>query len=143
MVTKEEIIEVIPELHDEDIQSAYDFIRFLIQKRNTALRTVDRSAIISNPVSPREPNGIFTWDDVASEVCQKVSKPSFETWFNRTSGEKVSSTSYLVRSETEFQKEWLESKYSTLISEAIAKINGSPLNLEFSVDRDYLTKGVG
>lgn len=142
MVTKEDLLMIIPKLHEDDIQSAHDYIRFLVHKRITDPETMDESHSNLNSVILTEPNGAFTWEDVANEICKKLSRPSFDTWFNRTSGEKVSSTTYLVRSETEFQKEWLESRYKKLISEVIEKINGRHLELEFTIERDHLTKGV-
>jgi hypothetical protein len=141
MVSKGELFSIVENLHSDDIQSAYDYILFLNQKRRTATKEED------NPVgefeqNPVHPIGSFTWEEVAREISNKLSKPSYDTWFNRTSGEKISPTTYMIRSETEFQKEWLESRYIKMLAEVIGKLNGSPLDLQFTIGKTIPKNGV-
>ncbi|MGV2886155.1 DnaA N-terminal domain-containing protein [Paenibacillus taichungensis] len=129
-------------LHNDDIQSAYDYIHFLNQKRRPVAAKKENNPVGELEQNSEQPVGSFTWEEVAREISNKLSKPSYDTWFNRTSGEKISPTTYMIRSETEFQKEWLESRYIKMLTEVIGKLNGSPLDLQFTIGKTIPKNGV-
>jgi hypothetical protein len=138
MGTKSDLLAAVHHLHEEDVKSAYDFLMFLIQTR--AAGTAHTLSPIMAESQPGLP-GDFTWKDVADIIRKKLSKPSFNTWFNDTTGIRKNASVYLVQSKTAFQKEWLENRYKNMICEAIQKLNGSPLTIEFEVFDNQMHKG--
>lgn len=129
MVSKRELFSIVESIHDDDIQSAYDFILFLNQKRNA----IPHKVTAGETSCKAKPAGSFIWHDVTAAISKKLSKPSYDTWFKKTSGEKTSPSTYLISSETEFQKEWIESKYKNMISEVIEALNGGRMEIHFTV----------
>ncbi|WP_062201399.1 chromosomal replication initiator protein DnaA [Massilibacterium senegalense] len=72
------------------------------------------------------------WEKVLAEIREKVSKPSFETWFKQTSAHALLEDSIVVSAPNEFTKGWLESRYSEFISQIIEDLTGAPLEIKFT-----------
>ena len=51
------------------------------------------------------------WDKVLSEVEQKISKPSFETWLKSTKLMSIKEETVTIAAPNSFAKDWLENHY--------------------------------
>ncbi|WP_257347297.1 DnaA N-terminal domain-containing protein [Pseudalkalibacillus decolorationis] len=74
------------------------------------------------------------WDEVLSFIEEKLSRPSFDTWFKSTKGEIDGDTLTIVTG-NDFSRDWLEARYRSLISEAFSKITGLTMNLTFKSEK--------
>jgi len=73
------------------------------------------------------------WDKVLIEVEKKVSKPSFDTWLKLTEAHSLKGDTIVITAPNEFARDWLENKYSQLISELLYEIIGEDLNVKFII----------
>ena len=64
------------------------------------------------------------WNSILANVEQKVSKPSFDTWLKSTKAHSLQGNSLVVTAPNEFARDWLEERYSPLISGALYEITG-------------------
>jgi hypothetical protein len=132
MEKKSALITAIQNLQDEDLQSAYDYIQYLIHKRKTVTSSISLS-LHGHPNATRD----FSWQDVLNIIRKKLSKPSFDTWFHDTAGKKKNDTLYIVSCSSTFQQEWLETRYRNIIEEAILQLHGRQLKLEIKIHSNH------
>ena len=59
------------------------------------------------------------WQQILAYIEQQISKPSFEAWFQSTKGFLKDERELIIEAPNQFARDWLESRYSTLIDEAI------------------------
>ncbi|MDC3413530.1 hypothetical protein NC797_16935 [Aquibacillus sp. 3ASR75-11] len=71
------------------------------------------------------------WTKVLNLVSHKMSRPSFETWF-KTSKAIKEEKRWVIISESEFTRDWLEQRYSDLVKEAIFEITNESPELVFT-----------
>ncbi|MFA8439645.1 chromosomal replication initiator protein DnaA [Pueribacillus sp. YX66] len=71
------------------------------------------------------------WSKTLKEIEKKVSKPSFETWLKSTQAHSLEDDLLTVVAPNIFARDWLENRYSALISEIIHDITGSLLQIRF------------
>ena len=62
------------------------------------------------------------WNSILANVEQKVSKPSFDTWLKSTKAHSLQGDSLVVTAPNEFARDWLEERYSTLITGVFTKL---------------------
>lgn len=62
------------------------------------------------------------WSEVLTKLSEKISKPSFETWFAGTEAEIIGET-LLIKPKNSFAADWLQERYHSLISETVNKIS--------------------
>jgi chromosomal replication initiator protein len=74
------------------------------------------------------------WQQVMSVIQTKLSKPSFDTWFKSTKASFLSDDVVVVTAPNVFTAEWLESRYTKLVSSTIADLLGRPVTVRFSVE---------
>ncbi len=84
-------------------------------------------------------NGVELWQSVLNSLEEKISKPSFETWLRSTSIQSFTQSSLTISTPNKFTKDWLESRYSTLIQKSIFDIIEKNLDLIF-IDRSLNDK---
>lgn len=70
------------------------------------------------------------WEQTLTLIKKEISKPSFETWFKSIFGS-VEGNTLKLTVPTEFAKDWLESRYETLISETIQSFTGKTYDIEY------------
>lgn len=71
------------------------------------------------------------WTEALERIQDRISPPSFNTWFKGTKGKQLGET-YCVYSPSRFAAEWLYQRYSTLIVPILEDITGtSSLKVEF------------
>lgn len=71
------------------------------------------------------------WTKVLQKISQKLSKPSFETWFADTKAE-ITDCILTIKVKNEFTADWLEQRYPTLIGETIKEITGQVYEIVFT-----------
>ena len=71
------------------------------------------------------------WDKTLEIIEKKVSKPSFDTWLKSTRAHSLENDVLTVIAPNIFARDWLENRYSELISEIIHDLTGSFLQIYF------------
>lgn len=74
------------------------------------------------------------WQQVMSVIQTKLSKPSFDTWFKSTKASFLSDDIVVVTAPNVFTAEWLESRYTKLVSSTIADYLGRPVTVRFAIE---------
>ncbi|MTT31052.1 chromosomal replication initiator protein DnaA [Terrilactibacillus sp. BCM23-1] len=73
------------------------------------------------------------WRAALDVIEKKVSKPSFDTWLRETTANSIQKDTFIINVPNDFARDWLESRYSNLISETIKDITGSHLDVKFII----------
>ncbi|MEK3888889.1 chromosomal replication initiator protein DnaA [Bacillus sp. FSL K6-3431] len=73
------------------------------------------------------------WDQVLINIEKKVSKPSFDTWLKFTKAHVLQGDTMVITAPNEFARDWLEGRYSQLISGLLYEIIGEELNVKFII----------
>ncbi|MGG1686445.1 chromosomal replication initiator protein DnaA [Pseudalkalibacillus sp. NRS-1564] len=76
------------------------------------------------------------WQQALSEIEKKLSKPSFETWLKSTSANRMEGDTIIITAPNEFARDWLESRYSSLITETLLELTGSELKAKFIIPQN-------
>ncbi|RKO61496.1 DnaA N-terminal domain-containing protein [Caldibacillus debilis] len=70
------------------------------------------------------------------EAAKKISSPSFETWFTGTiTDARLTEDLLIIYANNDFGRDWLETKYSDLIHEIVAKFLQREVQIQFVKDR--------
>src|SRR6476659_11353272 len=78
------------------------------------------------------------WRAALGELQVSLSPANFETWLKETALISVDDTRFRVAVPNGFAKDWLETRYRSLISQTLARVVGYSVNVEFEV-RDLPT----
>ncbi|GAA0608426.1 chromosomal replication initiator protein DnaA [Virgibacillus siamensis] len=73
------------------------------------------------------------WTAALEKIEEKISKPSFDTWLKNTKAESLQNDTLIVSAPNEFARDWLEGRYTQLISEILTEITGSSLTTQFII----------
>ncbi|PSL45942.1 chromosomal replication initiator protein DnaA [Salsuginibacillus halophilus] len=73
------------------------------------------------------------WEQVLEKIQEKVSKPSFETWLKATTATDLQEQTIIVTAPNPFARDWLEDRYSSIISDTVEDITGSRLDVKFVI----------
>ncbi|QPC48468.1 chromosomal replication initiator protein DnaA [Mangrovibacillus cuniculi] len=76
------------------------------------------------------------WSKALDEIEQKISKPSFDTWLKLTKAHSLKGDSLIITAANEFTRDWLEGRYSQLISGVLYEITGENLNVKFIIPQN-------
>ncbi|MEB1808329.1 MAG: hypothetical protein LPK26_13735 [Bacillaceae bacterium] len=72
------------------------------------------------------------FNEVLAVAEKKISKPSFETWLAHLTAYKEKDTDTLVVvAKNEFQRDWVEVRYCTIIKEIVEELTGRNYTLKF------------
>ena len=74
------------------------------------------------------------WQQVISVIQTKLSKPSFDTWFKSTKASFQGDDVVIVTAPNVFTAEWLESRYTKLVSSTIADYLGRSVTVKFAIE---------
>lgn len=80
------------------------------------------------------------WSAVLDKISEKISKPSFDTWFADTNAE-IDDEVIIVKAKNEFARDWLEERYKTLIFETAREMAGQTYEIEI-INSDHTFKEV-
>ncbi|MFD0050628.1 chromosomal replication initiator protein DnaA [Actinomycetes bacterium NPDC127524] len=73
------------------------------------------------------------WNQALSKIEKKISKPSFETWLKSTKAHMLQGDLLTVTAPNEFARDWLEERYSRLISDVLFELTGEELEAKFII----------
>ncbi|MBL4953387.1 chromosomal replication initiator protein DnaA [Neobacillus sp. OS1-32] len=76
------------------------------------------------------------WQAALSNIEKKISKPSFETWFKSTKAQSLQGDQLVINVPNEFARDWLEERYSDLITEILYELTGESLTAKFIIPQD-------
>lgn len=76
------------------------------------------------------------WNKSLSSIEKKISKPSFDTWLKSTTAHSLKKDTLTVTAPNEFARDWLEERYSELISSILFEITGEELNVKFIIPQN-------
>ncbi|QMV42192.1 chromosomal replication initiator protein DnaA [Cohnella cholangitidis] len=74
------------------------------------------------------------WQQVLSVIQTKLSKPSFDTWFKATKASFLNDNVVVVTAPTTFAVEWLETRYTKLVSSTLSDYIGRTVDVKFSIE---------
>jgi chromosomal replication initiator protein len=73
------------------------------------------------------------WEKALELISQQVNEGTFHIWFGQTAGLGLDSGTYSVGVPSDFAKDWIDSRFRTLISEAVSQVVGDPVECEIVV----------
>ncbi|GAA0290846.1 chromosomal replication initiator protein [Gracilibacillus halotolerans] len=73
------------------------------------------------------------WENILIQIEQKVSKPSYDTWFKGTGIDQLQEDTIVISAPNAFIRDWLENRYISLITEACYELTGVKLNVKFVI----------
>lgn len=76
------------------------------------------------------------WNKALGDIEKKVSKPSFETWLKSTKAHMLQGDTLTITAPNEFARDWLEERYSQLISGILYDITGEELGVKFIIPQN-------
>lgn len=77
------------------------------------------------------------WIEVLKKISEKISKPSFETWFVGTEVE-FDNEILFVKAKNLFNADWLEERYKSLISETVRELTEKTYEIKItSIDESF------
>jgi chromosomal replication initiator protein len=76
------------------------------------------------------------WDAALGNIEKKISKPSFDTWLKSTKAHSLQGDLLVITAPNEFARDWLEERYSNLISSILAEITGEELEVKFIIPQN-------
>ncbi|GAB6990945.1 chromosomal replication initiator protein DnaA [Paenibacillus pini] len=76
------------------------------------------------------------WQQILSIIHTKLSKPSYDTWFKATKALQLSDHSIVISAPTTFAVEWLESRYTKLVSSTIYEVMGKQVDVKFVIEEN-------
>lgn len=71
------------------------------------------------------------WNQALEKIQRKISKPSFETWLIATKAYSLKGDTLTITAPNEFARDWLEERYSNLISTILYELTGEELEAKF------------
>src|SRR5690625_1635196 len=73
------------------------------------------------------------WIAALKKIESKISKPSFDTWLKSTVAEKLDGDTLIVNVPNEFARDWLEGRYTKLITDILYDLTGAKLTAKFII----------
>jgi len=67
------------------------------------------------------------WEKALNELKEHISVPTFETWFRKVELEKETANTVTLNAPSEFVKEWLETKYKSLIESTLSGLKNKDI----------------
>ncbi|MCM3441409.1 DnaA N-terminal domain-containing protein [Metabacillus halosaccharovorans] len=124
MLSQSEEVNLMEYLSYEEIYSELLKRSKVIKNESQQKEMIKSQTIIQQPKLPKNltEQDILVWESVKNNIKDKISKPSFETWFKSTYCIREENT-YHIYSANEFQKDWLQTRYHQLIKENIENID--------------------
>ncbi|MFA9556240.1 chromosomal replication initiator protein DnaA [Evansella sp. AB-rgal1] len=78
------------------------------------------------------------WDQALKMIEEKVSKPSFDTWFKFTKADSIDqgTNTITVIAPNEFARDWLENRYFRIITDTLHELTGAELEARFILPKE-------
>ena len=74
------------------------------------------------------------WDKALTILKKNLSVPTYETWFKPVELKAETGETVILKVPSEFAKEWLETKYLSLIKSALTEIRNKATNVEIIIE---------
>lgn len=74
----------------------------------------------------------FIWKETLDFVKTKINPPTYKTWFEETAPLTMYKNTFLVSAPNTFTRNWLESRYTPLLAEALEKVMGNEMKVKFT-----------
>ncbi|MBP2243145.1 chromosomal replication initiator protein [Cytobacillus eiseniae] len=76
------------------------------------------------------------WNTALAKIEKKISKPSYETWLKSTKAHSLQGDTLVITVPNDFARDWLEERYSKLISKIVYEITGEELGVKFIIPQN-------
>uniref|UniRef100_UPI0039069922 chromosomal replication initiator protein DnaA n=1 Tax=Paraperibacillus marinus TaxID=3115295 RepID=UPI0039069922 len=76
------------------------------------------------------------WNKALGKIETKISKPSFDTWLKSTKAHTLQGDTLTVVAPNDFARDWLEERYSHLISGVLLDLTGEELEVKFMIPQN-------
>ena len=77
------------------------------------------------------------WNQTLNEIKDKLSNPSFKTWFSNTEPVDLKDDNILmIKVPNDFIKDWIETRYNELITDIIQDLTDTDLNCRFYTEEE-------
>ena len=96
------------------------------------------SKLISKEVKSLE-NIDDLWASALKHIEGKISKPSFDTWLKSTKAKTLQENTLTITAPNEFAKDWLQERYTQLISDILIEVTGANLDIKFVIPEEEKT----
>ncbi|RNB72428.1 chromosomal replication initiator protein DnaA, partial [Brevibacillus invocatus] len=73
------------------------------------------------------------WRKVLAKIEKSLSKPSFDTWLKATKANTLEEDALIVVAPNDFARDWLETRYSQLITDTLYEVTGVNMKVKFVV----------
>ena len=73
------------------------------------------------------------WDVCLGHIKKNISEQAFQTWFDSLSFLGSNDQEITLQVPNRFHYEWLESKYSSIVGDAVKRVFGQELNINYSI----------
>src|SRR6056297_522894 len=80
------------------------------------------------------------WNQTLNEIKDKLSNPSFKTWFSNTKPVDMQDNILLIKIPNDFIKDWIETRYNQLITNVIQNLTDTNLKCRFYTEEDLKDK---
>lgn len=77
---------------------------------------------------------VIIWDQALKIIKKQLNTPTYKAWFENTSPAQIDSDSIIINAPNSFAKEWLESRYNSLITDALFQVLGEEIQIKVVVD---------
>jgi len=76
------------------------------------------------------------WTSCVEIFRSRVNSQSFKTWFDPIVPLSLEGTTFVIRVPSQFFAEWLEEHYFSLITEALTRVTGAELTLDYTIAQE-------
>lgn len=73
------------------------------------------------------------WQAALKKIATKISKPSYETWLQNTKAKELQGDDLIIEAPNDFARDWLENRYTTLITDVLYDLTGAQLSVKFVI----------
>ncbi|WP_088226346.1 chromosomal replication initiator protein DnaA [Desulfosporosinus sp. FKB] len=80
------------------------------------------------PITPH-----LLWQETLEKLKNELTRPSFETWLSSTQLIEIDGDTLVISVPNDFAKDWLESRYASLIRSSVQSILGHSVSLRFII----------
>src|SRR5699024_7586559 len=110
----------------------FTFLKLCMYKLRKAflILMIERSVILNNINE--------LWDEILDKMKEKISKTSFETWLKHTEARDLKEDTFYVSVPNEFTKNWLDQRYTQIISALLYEVNGVNVKVKFIITEDQV-----
>lgn len=83
------------------------------------------------------------WQEILKQISEKLSKPSFDTWFNETEAIRLTNDTLYIYVPNDFVKDWLNKNYKKLIEDILLDFTGSQLSVFLTTSQQLEETSIG